>query len=185
VNFSSASAPLKLGFLSVLEEPGGYVGGYLVTNAWGRPLEFRISNPVQPNRVQQILYGDTLRPYIFADVIGKTLVEKTATSVQVIVTDCRPALDLRRSIEIPVAWLIALDDCQDAFRPHDSAELEAPRTSPANSNIQCHPEFAGDKTTIGKVIERLPDSVDLAEPFARIREAIAEARKIGVTSRAS
>src|SRR5262245_22712459 len=85
----------KLGFLAVVEEPSGYIGGYLIANAWGRPLEFRVSNPVQPSRAQQILYGDTLRPYIFAELIGKTLVGNTATSVEIIITHCRPILDLR------------------------------------------------------------------------------------------
>ena len=67
---------MTLGFLTVLHENAGYVGGYLVTNQWGRPLEFRLSTAVQPNRVQQILYGGTLLSYICADLIGKTLVDK-------------------------------------------------------------------------------------------------------------
>ena len=67
-----------VGFLSVLHESGGYVGGYLVTNAWGRPLEFRISSAVQPNRVQQVLYGDTLAAYLCGELIGKTLADKPA-----------------------------------------------------------------------------------------------------------
>ena len=75
-----------LGFLTVLHEPGGYLGGYLVTNLWGRPLEFRLSTAVQPNRVQQVLYGGTLEPYVCADLIGKTLVEKTSVSAGLILT---------------------------------------------------------------------------------------------------
>ena len=71
--------PVALGFLTVLHDPTGGLGGYLVTNAWGRPLEFRLTTAVQPNRVQQILYGPTLTEYLHADLIGKTLVEKTAT----------------------------------------------------------------------------------------------------------
>ena len=98
MNFLSASTPLKLGFLTVLEEPSGYLGGYLVTNAWGRPLEFRLSTAVQPSPVQQILYGDTMRPYVCADLIGKTLVEKTATDIQIIVTDCQPLSAMVTSI---------------------------------------------------------------------------------------
>ena len=45
-------AGLTLGFLTVLHDAAGFTGGYLVTNAWGRPLEFRLTTPVQPNRVQ-------------------------------------------------------------------------------------------------------------------------------------
>ena len=44
----------------MLHEASGYLGGYLVTNTWGRPLEFRLSSAVQPNRVQQILYAGTM-----------------------------------------------------------------------------------------------------------------------------
>src|SRR5262245_33024282 len=73
---SDRQAGLSLGFLAVLQDAAGFIGGYLITNAWGRPLEFRLTTPVQPNRVQQILYGATLNDYLFADLIGKTLVEK-------------------------------------------------------------------------------------------------------------
>src|SRR5687767_11333073 len=65
---------LHLGFLTVFAAETGFLGGYLVTNSWGRPLEFRLSTAVQPNRVQQILYGPTLAEYVCADLIGKTLV---------------------------------------------------------------------------------------------------------------
>ena len=200
MNFLSASTPLKLGFLTVLEEPSGYLGGYLVTNAWGRPLEFRLSTPVQSSRVQQILYGDTMRPYVCADLIGKTLVEKTATDAQIIVTDCHPALDLRRLIEIPVVWLatvplspggrgvrgegaLEIGEASESDSPPDCADMDAPVTSLPVGNLYCHPQFGADKPAVCRLIERLPEAFDLAEPFARIREAIGEARKIGVTSR--
>src|SRR5205809_4555368 len=102
----------------IVHEPNGYVGGYLVTNQWGRPLEFRLSTAVQPNRVQQILYGGTLQSYICADLIGKTLVEKTSAGVQFVLTDHEAVLDLRQRLEIPVAWLASLED--SAARPTTS-----------------------------------------------------------------
>src|ERR1051325_513871 len=100
----------NLGFLSVTEEASGFLGGYLVTNSWGRPLEFRISSAVQPNKVQQILYGDTLQAYLCADLIGKTLVDKAGVPVQLVVTDREAVLGLRLKIEVPVVWLAKADD---------------------------------------------------------------------------
>src|SRR5438309_1183308 len=97
---------LNVGFLTVLHEPSGYLGGYLVTNPWGRPLEFRLSTAVQPNRVQQILYAATLPAYICGDLIGKTLVEKTAVPVQMVLTDTEAALDLRLSLPVPVGLVL-------------------------------------------------------------------------------
>jgi hypothetical protein len=37
---------------------------------------------------------------------------------------------------------------------------------------------------VADLVERLEQTMDLAEPFVRIREAIAEARKMGVTKSA-
>ena len=155
------SGPLQLGFLTVLHEPNGYLGGYLVVNGWGRPLEFRLTSAVQPNRVQQILYGDTLEAYVCADLIGKTLVEKAGIPVQLVVTDREEVLDLRLKLETPVAWL-------------------AP---PEHGGIQCHPRIDADAAVVCGLLERLDGAFDLAEPFQRIREAIGEARKMGVAAR--
>jgi hypothetical protein len=172
---------LNLGFLTVLHEASGYVGGYLVTNTWGRPIEFRLSTAVQPNRVQQILYGGTLQPYICADLIGKTLVEKTGTAVQVLMTDREPVLELRRSLEIPVLWLAAPDDPLAVALARAGAEVR-PAKHGLGSLLR-HPRFPGDVPFLSETLDRLEGIVDLNEPFARIREAIGEARKMGVTGR--
>src|SRR5260370_892538 len=86
---------MNLGFLTIVQENGGFLGGYLVTNLWGRPLEFRLSSAVRPNRMQQTLYGGTLQPFLCADLIGKSLVAKTATQAQCILTDCEAVLATR------------------------------------------------------------------------------------------
>src|SRR5947208_1208831 len=84
----------NLGFLSIFQDPSGFVGGYLVTNPWGRPLEFRLSSAVAPDKVQQILYGDTLAGYLCGEVIGKTLIDKTATPVRWVLVDNPRTLNL-------------------------------------------------------------------------------------------
>lgn len=108
----------NLGFLTVLHEATGYLGGYLVTNDWGRPLEFRLSSAVQPNKVQQILYGPTLVSYVCADLIGKTLVDKAGSPVRLVFTDREEVLDLRLKLEVPVVWLAPLEDTYNADAPN-------------------------------------------------------------------
>jgi hypothetical protein len=161
-----------VGFLTILTDPGGVLGGYLVTNAWGRPLEFRLTTAVQPTRVQQLLYGPTLNEYLAADLIGKTLVEKTATLPALIVTDSVDGLALRSRVGIPVVALgPAVGDVIEFTHPRASMPLLM--------------KSEDDRATILDRLERIDPAVDLAEPFARIREAVAEARKMGVTSRAA
>jgi hypothetical protein len=157
---TSATATLNLGFLTVVQEQNSYVGGYLVTNQWGRPLEFRLSTPVQPNRVQQILYAETLQPYICGDLIGKTLLDKTSMTVQIVFTDIEAARELRLRVDIPVVLLAHSQDLQN------------------------HPRYPDDKSAIQELLERIQGNFDFAEPFQRIREALTEARKMGVTNRA-
>lgn len=163
----------NLGFLSVQQEPNGFAGGYLVTNSWGRPLEFRLSSAVQPNKVQTILYGDTLQSYLCSEVIGKTLIDKTTTPVQWLLVDNPMALDLRLHIGWPIAlWHSAVDSDQ----PMPGLMVQ--------SRLYCHPQFPEDVATLRQHIEKL-GPFDFAEPFARIREALNEARRLGVTTRSA
>jgi hypothetical protein len=171
------TGPLTLGFLSVSQEPTGWAGHLLVTNGWGRPIEFRLTSAVQPNRVQAALYGPTLLEYLHAEVIGKTLVEKTGAKPDLIVTDSLPALTLRTRIEIPV---IAL--APQANPPADAVSFAHPR---ASAGLLLSNRFASDRSAILSLLERIDPAVDLAEPFARIREAVAEHRKMGGSNRAA
>jgi hypothetical protein len=176
------TGPLSIGFLTVLTEASGYLGGYLVTNTWGRPLEFRLSSAVQPNRVQQILYAHTLEPYICADLIGKTLVDKTGTTVQLVVTDSEPALDLRLKVAMPVVWLsTAGDQAAGALAAGETCVRPAGN---GRGPLLCHARFPGDVAAVRELLGRLEEGLDLAEPLGRIREAIAEARKMGVAKSA-
>jgi hypothetical protein len=150
----------------------------LVTNGWGRPIEFRLTSAVQPNRVQSALYGPTLLEYLHAEVIGKTLVEKTSAKPDLIVTDSSPALILRSRIEIP---LIALAN-PTGPPPVDVTAFAHPRSS---VGLLLSNRFAADRPAILSILERIDPAVDLAEPFTRIREAVAEHRKLGGSNRAA
>ena len=163
----TAPTTLNLGFLMIVHEPNGYSGGYLVTNQWGRPLEFRLSTAVQPNRVQQVLYAGTLVPYICADLIGKTLVDKTSAPAGLILTDCLAVLDLRLRLESPVVWLAAADD--PAIAKMTEAGLCVRSAANGRGAVLCHPHFPQDVTVVREMLEKVEAMVDPAEPFAHPR----------------
>jgi hypothetical protein len=169
----------NVGFLTVLHEGSAFLGGYLVTNSWGRPLEFRLSSAVQPNRVHHILYGGTLKPYVCADLIGKALIDRTTTPVQLLITDTEPVLDLRLKVPTPVVWLAAAGD--PLAEALTSAGACARPAEGGRGPVLCHPRFPEDLPPVRELLARLAEcSLDLAEPLGRIREAIGEARKLGV-----
>jgi hypothetical protein len=179
---STLPMALHLGFLTVFAGDTGFLGGYLVTNSWGRPLEFRLSTAVQPNRVQQILYGHTLTEYLCADLIGKTLVEKTATPAHLLVTDTAGVLPVRSRLDLPVVAAIPEAQLPPASGDRVLTTFAHPRSSvPLSFDAKCD----GDEDRVRAILDRVDAALDLAEPFARIREAMGEARKMGVTSRAA
>jgi len=179
---ANSPAALHIGFLTVFAEANGYLGGYLVTNSWGRPLEFRLSTAVQPNRVQQILYGTTLAEYLCADLIGKTLIDKTATPIQLLVTDSLHVLPIRSRIDSLV--LAAIPESQLPPSSFDRP-LVTFQHDRASVPLTLDGKWTSDEVAIRAILDRVDAALDLAEPFARIREAMGEARKMGVTNRAA
>jgi hypothetical protein len=169
----------NLGFLSVVHESSGYLGGYLLTNGWGRPLEFRLTSAVQPNRVQAALYGDTLIEYVHGELIGKTLIEKSSTTPALVVTDVPMALVTRNFVSMPVIAVLP-----DTDQPPPFGTLTF-RHARCRGSILLSEKHAADQSRIEQQLAHIDSSVDLLEPFLRIREAMAEARKMGVMSRAA
>ena len=66
---------LALGYvLSLPVAEDVFMGGAMVTDAAGLPLEFRYTEPVRATKLQRILYGDVLEKYIHGDVIAANLI---------------------------------------------------------------------------------------------------------------
>jgi hypothetical protein len=177
---SQDAPPLTLGFLTILQDVTGWIGGYLVTNGWGRPLEFRLTTAVQPNRVQKALYGPTLQEYVFADLIGKTLVEKSSTPASLLITDLAPLWTLRKRISIPL--VIVSSHPMTNSPPPGLLYLEHPR---ARHGVWLPVWASSDGESIKALLDQIDPAVELSEPFSRIREAVAEARKLGANHRAA
>jgi hypothetical protein len=154
----AAADKLHLGFLRVASLEAGYVGGLLITNRIGRPLEFQCTTPIRPNRTQELLYGPTLEQFVFADVIGKTLVDRAAVKADVLLIDQPALLPIRELLSTPVIQLPA---------------EPAPGTS-ALEHATVHAEQSNDCEWIQRLAKAIPASADLHEPLDRVNEALNE-----------
>jgi hypothetical protein len=165
----AAQDQLRLGFLAAVEDAdGSVVGGLLVTNRFGRPLEFQCTTPVRPNRTQQILYGPTLRPYLLSEVIGRTLLDKVGVKPHLVLTESPELLELRPHVPMPVASLVS----KKADAASDAAILPL-----GQQQLRFHDDFPQDSRDIDHRRSQVPETADLKEPFERIREALAETLK--------
>lgn len=183
---------LRLGFLTAVEVADrGYVGGLLITNRFGRPLEFQCTSPVQPNRMQEILYGSTLLPYVLTELIGTTLLEKVGIKPHIVLTEQEPLLELRSHVSIPVA--LVQSECGAVTEPATFETAPAAETAPAVSEapapqremrlgrqfLRFHDSHAMDRETVAAGTTSVPTEADLCEPFTRVREALEETTRAG------
>jgi hypothetical protein len=165
---------VHLGFLQVVESDLGFVGGLLVTNRLGRPLEFQCTTPVRANRMQQILYGQTLRMFLFTDLIGRMLLSRVQVPPDVLLFDQEELLSLREETPCPVACLIADPESQEL---PDGTRMRFGRQW-----IRVHPEFAADLETLQEHVRLIPGDADLREPLQRVRMALEETLRPGAVA---
>ena len=193
---ASTKALAAFGFLTVLESPDhGLFGGYLVLSPQGRPLEFRCSTPVTTSRAQEILYGPTLRPYLFAEVIGRALVAGAELHATAILTDQRDMLPL--ALLRPEEILLVRSLTSDSALPEtattlsisakyplpDDGAVSVSTTAGAAAGLiingcEIIASSMSSRTVdeLARMLEPLACNVFLAEPFQRIRAALTEAQ---------
>lgn len=166
---------VHLGFLRIVATDAGFVGGILVTNRLGRPLEFQCTTPVKANRTQEILYGRTLEPFLFSELIGVTLVERLQIKPDLILVNQSALLALREHIAVPLACL-----------EEETAErLELPdetRIGIGGQSLCVHPDHAEDIKTIQQLTSAIPGDADLREPLDRVRDALDETVRPGAAA---
>jgi len=163
MSISAGTPALCLGFLTVIEHAElGLLGGYLLLNPAGRPLEFHCTAPVKPTRTQEILYGRSLMPFLCGEHIGQTLIRRSKLTPLVVCTDREEVLAAREGVDLPMALVLTEDTAADG--QFALARCKVTASQPDQAAVQTSwPAQA--------------DGLDLLEPFARIREALDEAQK--------
>ncbi len=170
---SAKTDQLRLGFMETIEVEGrGHIGGLLITNQNGRPLEFQCTTPVRPNRTQEILFGETLRPWLLGELIGSTLLDRVAIKPSLVVTSDPCLLELRNHTEVPIAVAESATGGRRGATGGDA--LESRKLHLGGSVLRFHDAHNSDIDSLQKQRHLIPDSADLQEPLERVREALAE-----------
>jgi hypothetical protein len=89
------AAVLNLAYILVASPlPNVYLGGLMVTDRHGLPLEFRYTEPIQPSKIQQVLYGQVLNSYIKREVILETLLKNIDVPFKALLVEDEALLEI-------------------------------------------------------------------------------------------
>jgi hypothetical protein len=204
----------NLGFLTVIDQfPGGLTGGYLVLNKTGRPLEFHCTMPLLPEKIQQILYGDTLQPFLYGERIAQTLVQRSKLPVLSVLTNHAAVLPAQTLVSTPIIYVFdgltkpeensgtppireISEELSESLKTFGIDNAHIQTRSSCSDEMPKIPNIPGLDTgiwqeiSIGNRLIAVPETkeqqliaqikemartIDLLEPFARIRLALEEA----------
>ncbi len=172
---------VRIGFLTVRElDQTTYRAGLLVTNAKGKPLELRATGPLRPDRIQTLIYGETLIPTIAQELCGQPLIESLRERPGIIAVDHEAFLPLH-SLEQPVVYIrrsgeeleIELGTATGTQEPHTEEVLQPPAGRFQPVVLKFSAEVSEDQThTLRTKLAGLFRVFDLVEPFDRVAKAL-------------
>lgn len=175
-----------LAFISLNEiDKDLFRGGILVTDLRGKPLEFRCTSAIQPNNVQKTLYGSTLQPHISVELVGLPLLKSIVEKPDVVMIQQAEFLDMRASIDKPVLLLNRQGVTLTVAEGNQLKTVKELINSPSGKFepviVTSHWEYGAD-LRITQQLRTLCTSIDLMEPFDRIKTAIRFVHDKGIMS---
>lgn len=165
-----------IGYLAVdLFEPLGYVGGCLVVDEHGLPLEFRHTLPVRPTKLQRALYGAAIDRYLRTVVIAQRVLDTLEHQPPLVLVSeqllllpgeppCAYVTDAGVAPVGRVGDVEAITGASPGFLLQVRAD-EAPLRVLTEAPAHVYPE-------LGKALAHAAETMDVLEPMARVRASI-------------
>jgi hypothetical protein len=155
-----------------------FMGGAMVTDASGLPLEFRYTEPVRATKLQRVLYGDVLEKYIHGDVIAVNLISRLEQKPDLfLLTD--PALTValqaagKKSAALAATRVAPLKELGAEQASEDDEFLLQLSDTGSPVRVTVAPKIeAARRAEITSALVGLSKSMELLEPLARVEAAI-------------
>jgi hypothetical protein len=168
---------LKLAYVKIISLPGqSFAGGVMVVDGRGLPLDFRYTEPVQPSKVQQVLYGKSLDRHVRQDVIFKHLAGKLESKPAFVLVDDELLLGLEAAAPTVLVLETRLNPLREIALVQGVSEheflLQVGETgSPLRIKIP-KADSALEQKVVDTLLESARNGLDPTEPFGRIRGAV-------------
>ncbi|MBV9851586.1 MAG: hypothetical protein JO250_18105 [Armatimonadetes bacterium] len=176
-----AAGKLSIGYvLSLAVADSVFMGGAMVTDPYGLPLEFRYTEPVRATRLQRVLYGDVLEKYIHGDVIVANLVGRLEQKPDIVLVSdptLLPVLETagRQAAALSPGRVPPLKDygAQQEVAEGDFFLQLTDSGSPVR--VRLAPGGAADaarKDEAARILTEIGRTMDALEPLVRVEAAV-------------
>jgi hypothetical protein len=165
------------GYLVVrVGDDGTYVGGLMVTDRHGLPLDFRYTDAIKPTRLQKALYGGVLDRYLRSEVVLRTLLGALSEKPTLLLVEDDRLLDE----EVPgITVLSASPSRADRLGARGEIREESPGVFLVQADdeqsplrVAVAPEANGAAAAATEALVALAETMDLLEPADRVRRAL-------------
>lgn len=174
-----AAGKISVGYvLSLAVADNVFMGGAMVTDAAGLPLEFRYTEPVRATKLQRVLYGDVLEKYIHGDVVTANLIGRLEQKPDVfLVTDPNLLPTLQNAGKKAAVLLPArVPPLKEYGAEQESGEGEfllqlSDNGSPARVRLAPGVD-AARRAEVARALVEIGRTMDPLEPLARVETAV-------------
>lgn len=181
------SADLKIGYLMVSSPvPNVFIGGLMVTDGRGLPVEFRYTEPIQPTKIQQVLYGQVLSAYIKREVILETLLKNIESKFKCLLVEDEHLVDYPAKgysvvrIAVTKSSPIGAVGKTQTIAPGESLLQVTAEGSPIRIHLgkgaagegDAAPTSAEPSSELTSLLLEAGEGMDIAEPLKRIEKAL-------------
>ncbi|HOO55909.1 MAG TPA: hypothetical protein PLN69_03740 [bacterium] len=170
----------KIGYIDIFKSGrNDYIGGVLITDRLGIPIEFRHTETVSPSKVQHVLYGQALEKFLKCETLAKCLLNDIQNKPNLLVVPDADYFPLTRNFNFPFV-LLSKANRQPMEQHGDMVEVseseinlqilsmrEPLRVRVDRKNAPTLPAVKGVLLDVGR-------TMDMLEPLTRVKEALKE-----------
>lgn len=165
-----------LGYITtrVFEGPT-YLGGILVVDKKGIPIEFKYVEPIKPFKLQSLLYGNTMDKYIRVESVGIPLVDAVERKPVVLFIREEPFLE-ESKWNFPIVSINrykgeVLSNIGE-FKELENGEYLIKIDANLPVRIRIDKRFRERLQELVSLLIEVGQNFDIMEPFSRLEEAI-------------
>ncbi len=158
---------IRLAFIDITVYSDGSIrGGILTTDIETKPYEFRVTSPIKPTQIQQILYGSSLKEHVYGELICAPLIKATKEKLSIVLIKENYLMAMRPLVSVPVIYI----------HPNDAKVGDGIKSVSLSPHRNFQNELAYAQTILTPIMQKH----DLLEPFERLRLALGEVHRAGL-----